>query len=181
MEYQLQRENPIAVFDSGVGGISVLRELIRIMPEEDFIYFGDSKNAPYGTKEKEKVRDLTIGCARKLFDQGAKGLVVACNTATSAAVRKLREMYPYIPIVGIEPALKPAALCMEHPKVLVMATPMTIHAETLGRHRACTKARLFRETAAPDAPDAAVVPLYPLVSSERSHLPGLAASFTALR
>ena len=57
MEYQLQRENPIAVFDSGVGGISVLRELIRIMPEEDFIYFGDSKNAPYGTKEKEKVRD----------------------------------------------------------------------------------------------------------------------------
>ena len=129
MEYQLQRENPIAVFDSGVGGISVLRELIRIMPEEDFIYFGDSKNAPYGTKEKEKVRDLTIGCARKLFDQGAKGLVVACNTATSAAVRKLREMYPYIPIVGIEPALKPAALCMEHPKVLVMATPMTIHEE----------------------------------------------------
>ena len=61
--------------------------------------------------------------------QGAKGLVVACNTATSAAVRKLREMYPYIPIVGIEPALKPAALCMEHPKVLVMATPMTIHEE----------------------------------------------------
>lgn len=72
MEYQLQRENPIAVFDSGVGGISVLRELIRIMPEEDFIYFGDSKNAPYGTKEKEKVRELTIGCARKLFDQGGK-------------------------------------------------------------------------------------------------------------
>lgn len=129
VEYQLQRENPIAVFDSGVGGISVLRELIRIMPEEDFIYFGDSKNAPYGTKEKEKVRELTIGCARKLFDQGAKGLVVACNTATSAAVRKLREMYPYIPIVGIEPALKPAALCMDHPKVLVMATPMTIHEE----------------------------------------------------
>lgn len=74
MEYQLQRENPIAVFDSGVGGISVLRELIRIMPEEDFIYFGDSKNAPYGTKEKEKVRELTIGCARKLFDQGQKVL-----------------------------------------------------------------------------------------------------------
>ena len=80
-------------------------------------------------QRKRKVRELTIGCARKLFDQGAKGLVVACNTATSAAVRKLREMYPYIPIVGIEPALKPAALCMEHPKVLVMATPMTIHEE----------------------------------------------------
>ena len=78
---------------------------------------------------KKLIWELTIGCARKLFDQGAKGLVVACNTATSAAVRKLREMYPYIPIVGIEPALKPAALCMEHPKVLVMATPMTIHEE----------------------------------------------------
>lgn len=74
MEYQLRKGNPIAVFDSGVGGISVLRELIRIMPEEDFIYFGDSKNAPYGTKEKEKVRELTIGCARKLFDQGQKVL-----------------------------------------------------------------------------------------------------------
>ena len=131
MEYQLQRENPIAVFDSGVGGISVLRELIRIMPEEDFIYFGDSKNAPYGVKTKEEVRKLTIACATGLFDQGAKGLVVACNTATSAAVRVLREMYPYIPIVGIEPAVKPAVLCMDHPRVLVMATPMTIHEEKL--------------------------------------------------
>lgn len=133
MEYQLQKEHPIAVFDSGVGGISVLRELIRIMPEEDFIYFGDSKNAPYGTRKKEEVRQLTIACARQLFDQGAKGLVVACNTATSAAVRVLREMYPYIPIVGIEPALKPAALCMEHPKVLVMATPMTIREDKFHR------------------------------------------------
>ena len=129
MEYQLQKESPIAVFDSGVGGISVLRELIRIMPQETFIYFGDSKNAPYGTKEKEEVQKLTVNCAEKLFAQGAKGLVVACNTATSAAVRLLREQYPYIPIVGIEPALKPAALCMEHPRVLVMATPMTIHEE----------------------------------------------------
>lgn len=126
MEYILDKKNPIAVFDSGVGGISVLRQLIRIMPDEDFIYFGDSKNAPYGIKTKEEVRDLTIQCAKQLFDQGAKGLVVACNTATSAAVRVLREMYPYIPIVGIEPALKPAALCMPHPRVLVMATPMTI-------------------------------------------------------
>ena len=125
--YQVKRENVIAVVDSGVGGISVLRELIKIMPNEDFVYFGDSKNAPYGTKSKEEVQALTIRCADRLFEQGAKGLVVACNTATSAAVRVLREMYPYIPIVGIEPAVKPAALCMEHPRVLVMATPMTIH------------------------------------------------------
>ncbi len=123
----MENESPIAVLDSGVGGISVLRELIKIMPNEDYIYYGDSKNAPYGTKSKEEVRALTIRCAERLFEQGAKGLVVACNTATSAAVRVLREMYPYIPIVGIEPAVKPAALCMEHPTVLVMATPMTIH------------------------------------------------------
>lgn len=129
MTYQLEKQNPIAVFDSGVGGISVLRELVKIMPQEDYIYFGDSKNAPYGMKEQSIVRELTIDCAKQLFDQGAKGLVVACNTATSAAVRVLRETYPYIAIVGIEPAVKPAVFCMEHPRVLVMATPMTIHAE----------------------------------------------------
>ena len=129
--YHIEKKQPIAVFDSGVGGISVLRELKKIMPNEDFIYFGDSKNAPYGVKTKEEVRKLTIACATGLFDQGAKGLVVACNTATSAAVRVLREMYPYIPIVGIEPAVKPAVLCMDHPRVLVMATPMTIHEEKL--------------------------------------------------
>lgn len=129
LAYQLQKENPIAVFDSGVGGISVLRELVKIMPQEDYIYFGDSKNAPYGMKDKLQVRKLTLDCAKRLFDQGAKGLVVACNTATSAAVRVLREMYPYIPIVGIEPAVKPAVFCMEHPRVLVMATPMTIREE----------------------------------------------------
>ena len=129
MNSNLQKEKPIAVFDSGVGGVSVLRELIKIMPDEDYIYMGDSKNAPYGTKSKEEVRELTVSCAENLFSQGAKGLVVACNTATSAAVRVLREMYPQIPIVGIEPAVKPAVFCMEYPKVLVMATPMTIREE----------------------------------------------------
>ncbi len=129
MNSNLQRKRSIAVFDSGVGGISVLRELIKIMPNEDYIYMGDSKNAPYGTKSKEEVRKLTVSCAQNLFSQGAKGLVVACNTATSAAVRVLREMYPQVPIVGIEPAVKPAALCMEYPRVLVMATPMTIREE----------------------------------------------------
>lgn len=122
--------NPIAVFDSGVGGISVLRELLKVMPEEDYIYFGDSANAPYGTKTLDEVRELTCEHARRLlFEEGAKGLVVACNTATSAAVRCLREMYPDIPIVGIEPAVKPAVMCKEQPRVLVMATPMTIREE----------------------------------------------------
>ncbi len=123
------KEQPIAVFDSGVGGISVLRELVKILPNEDYIYYGDSKHAPYGTKSLEEVRTLTCEHAKELFARGAKGLVVACNTATSAAVRMLREQYPHIPIVGIEPAVKPAVICKENPTVLVMATPMTIREE----------------------------------------------------
>lgn len=126
LPFIIQKEQPVAVFDSGMGGISVLRELVKIMPNEDFIYYGDSANAPYGTKSLEEVRTLTCQHARDLFESGAKGLVVACNTATSAAVRVLREKYPYIPIVGIEPAVKPAVKSAEHPIVLVMATPMTI-------------------------------------------------------
>ncbi len=133
MKYSLQSDGPVAVFDSGVGGISVLRELAHLMPEEDYLYYGDSKNAPYGVKDAKTVRALTCGHAKRLFDQGAKGLVVACNTATSAAVRTLRERYPYIPIVGIEPAVKPAAQCGEHPRVLVLATPMTIREEKFRR------------------------------------------------
>ena len=122
---------PIGVMDSGVGGISVLKELVKVMPQEDFIYYGDSKNAPYGTKTLEEVRSLVFAVAEDLLDRGAKGLVVACNTATSAAVRKLRETYPDLPIVGIEPAVKPAVNFMEHPRVLVMATPMTVREEKL--------------------------------------------------
>lgn len=120
---------PIAVFDSGVGGISVLREMIKIMPGEDFLYYGDSRNAPYGTKSLEEVRGLTISHTKDFIARGAKAVAIACNTATSAAVRILRQMYPNLPLVGIEPALKPAVLYKEHPKVLVMATPMTIREE----------------------------------------------------
>ena len=129
MDIDEKKGRPIGVFDSGVGGISVLRELIGVMPCENYIYLGDSKNAPYGTKSLEEVRELSFANARMLLEQGAKGLVVACNTATSAAVRLMRGMYPDLPIVGIEPALKPAALQKEHPRVLVMATPMTVHQE----------------------------------------------------
>lgn len=128
-DFAWHQNQPIGVFDSGVGGISVLRELLAIMPHENYIYLGDSKNAPYGTKPLELVRELSFANARALLDQGAKGLVVACNTATSAAVRLMRERYQGLPIVGIEPALKPAALQKEHPHVLVMATPMTVQQE----------------------------------------------------
>lgn len=122
-----QKKNaPIAVFDSGVGGISVLRALVKEMPNENFWYYGDSAHAPYGTKTLEEVRTLTFDFARYAISEGAKALVVACNTATSAAVRMLREQYPKFPIVGIEPALKPAVLSKDNPNVIVMATPMTI-------------------------------------------------------
>ena len=123
------RRQPIGVFDSGVGGISVLRECVKIMPNEDFIYYGDSKNAPYGTKPTEVVRELTIAQVKRFLEIPIKGCVIACNSATSAAVRVLREMYPELPLVGIEPALKPASLYKRDPRVLVLATPMTIKEE----------------------------------------------------
>ena len=125
-----QVTNPIAVFDSGMGGISVLKEMVRLMPNEDFIYYGDSKHAPYGTKSLEEVRRLTIEHITDLIEnKQAKAIAVACNTATSAAVRILREMYPAVPLVGVEPAIKPAVMACSHPRVLVMATPMTLHEE----------------------------------------------------
>ncbi len=128
-----KKDASIAVFDSGLGGVSVLKEMIKIMPQENFYYYGDSKNAPYGTKTTEEVRDLTITHVERFIEMGAKGVVVACNTATSAAVRVLREMYPNLPLVGIEPAVKPAVECFPKGRILVMATPMTIREEKLHR------------------------------------------------
>ena len=120
---------PIGVLDSGVGGISVLRELVALMPNENYIFYGDSYNAPYGTKSLEEVQRLTCAATEHLVNRGAKALVVACNTATSAAINILRRRYPDIPVIGIEPALKPAVLASAHPRVLVMATPMTLREE----------------------------------------------------
>ncbi len=124
-----KKSAPIAVIDSGVGGISVLSELLRIMPRESYIYFADSKNAPYGVKTRDEVLSIMLENTETLLGKGAKAIVVACNTATSAAVRVMREMYPSLPIVGIEPAIKPAALVCEHPTVVVMATPLTLKEE----------------------------------------------------
>ena len=121
-----RNDAPIAVFDSGVGGISVLKALLSEMPNENYWYYGDSANAPYGTKNLEEVRRLTVLHVDRFIAEGAKAVVVACNTATSAAVRLLRQKYRTVPIIGIEPAVKPAALSGIHPNVIVMATPMTI-------------------------------------------------------
>ncbi len=123
----------IAVFDSGVGGISVLRHLVRLLPEERFLYFGDSANAPYGTKTKDQVRDLSFAAAERLMERGIKALVVACNTATSAAITQLREAYPELIVIGIEPALKLAADKFPGGRLGVMATPMTLREEKFAK------------------------------------------------
>lgn len=117
---------PIGVFDSGLGGISVLRACVRLLPQENFLFFGDSANAPYGEKSLDQVRALTLSAVDRLLEQGVKGIVVACNTATSAAIGLLRQLHPGLPIIGIEPAVKPAALAAGSSSVIVMATPLTI-------------------------------------------------------
>ena len=122
---------PIGFMDSGLGGLSVMKEALRIMPQEDFIYFGDSANAPYGTRPTKEIKRLTYDVVEKLLDMGIKGLAIACNTATSAAVKSLREDYPDLPLVGIEPAVKPAVEHSEGGRILIMATPMTIAQEKL--------------------------------------------------
>ena len=126
-----RRDAPIAVFDSGVGGISVLRELMALMPGENYLYFGDSANAPYGEKSTEEVRRLTLQNAQMLLSCGAKALVIACNTATAAAITLLREQYPDTVIIGIEPALKLAADRFPAGKIGIMATQVTLREEKL--------------------------------------------------
>ena len=128
----MDKHSYIAVFDSGVGGVSVLRELRRLCPGERFYYFGDSANAPYGKKTTDEVRALTLAAGRKLLvEQGCKALVVACNTATAAAITDLRAEYPDRIVVGIEPALKLA--CDRHPggTVGIMATDVTLREQKL--------------------------------------------------
>ena len=123
------QDRPIAFFDSGLGGISVLRETVRLLPQENYLYYGDSLHAPYGVRPEAEIRALAGAAAEQLVQAGAKALVVACNTATSAAIVQLREAYPDIPVIGTEPALKPAVEKYPGGRILVMATPMTIRQE----------------------------------------------------
>ncbi len=123
----------IAVIDSGVGGISVLRELVRLMPNEKFLYFGDSANAPYGTKTVQEVQTMTQATVKRLMQRGIKALVVACNTATATAIELLRQTYPDFIIIGIEPALKPAVTQFPQGSVGILATPVTLRGEKLKR------------------------------------------------
>ena len=125
-----QSHDYIAVFDSGVGGISVLRHLLRYLPGERFLYFGDSANAPYGSRSTEEVRQLTLAAAEKLTSEyPVKALVIACNTATAAAVQQVRQQYPDLIVIGIEPALKVAADHFPGGRIGVMATEVTLREE----------------------------------------------------
>ncbi len=123
-----QKRDPIGVFDSGAGGISTLREMIRELPDERFIYFGDTANAPYGTKSTEDVIDCVRGVVKHLTERNIKALVIACNTATGAAAATLRQELS-IPVIGMEPALKPASKARKNGSVLVLATPLTLSQE----------------------------------------------------
>ena len=125
-----EKNSYIAVFDSGVGGISVLRHLIRLMPQERFVYFGDSANAPYGSRSTQEVRELTLAAVQFLLTQyPLKALVIACNTATAAAVNDVRQAHPDLIVVGIEPALKVAADHYPGGRVGVLATEVTLREE----------------------------------------------------
>jgi glutamate racemase len=118
---------PIGVFDSGVGGLSVLRHIRAQLPHEHLLYVADAGYAPYGDKPEELVAQRSLSIAAFLVERGAKALVVACNTATVGAIKALRAAYPTMPIVGVEPGLKPAAAASASRKVGVLATYVTLH------------------------------------------------------
>ena len=122
----MQNNAPVGVFDSGVGGLSVLREIRQLLPDERLLYVADSGHVPYGDKTPEFIRQRSQQIAGFLLDQGAKALVVACNTATAAAVVSLRETWPRLPIIGMEPAVKPAAAATRSGVVGVLATTGTL-------------------------------------------------------
>ncbi len=126
-------DQPIGVFDSGLGGISVLREIVALLPTEDYIFYGDSANAPYGVRPTEEIRSLTVAVFDKLIEQGVKAIVIACNTASSAAGDFLRRKYPELPIIAIEPALKPAVLSSPGGRIAVMATEATLREKKFSR------------------------------------------------
>ena len=124
---------PIGVYDSGFGGLSVWRELYRALPDESLIYLGDGKNCPYGSLPEERIREYAEQLVGELVGRGCKLIVVACNTATAAAITHLRERFSQIPIVGLEPAVKPACQMTKSRKVAVVATERSLGSEKFRR------------------------------------------------
>ncbi len=130
--------NPIGIYDSGFGGLSVWRELYRALPNESLVYLGDGKNCPYGSQSADKILQYAIQSVEQLLERGCKMIVVACNTATAVAIKHLREKYPAVPFVGLEPAVKPACLTTKSGVVGVVATERSLQGEkfltTLARY-----------------------------------------------
>lgn len=120
----------IGIFDSGIGGLTVLKEAVKLMPNEDFLYYADTKHVPYGTKPKEEARGYIFDAVNFFAECKVEALVVACNTATSIAINDLRKKYSF-PIIGMEPAVKPAVEKVDDRRVLVLATPITVSEKKL--------------------------------------------------
>jgi glutamate racemase len=125
----LTQRAPIGVFDSGVGGLSILRQIRKLLPYEDLVYFADQNHVPYGPRPMAEVRHFAVGISRLLLELDAKVIVVACNTASAAALQHLRATFPQVPFVGMEPAVKPAAEVTQSGQVGVLATPATFEGE----------------------------------------------------
>ncbi len=123
---------PIGLFDSGIGGTSIWREIHNLLPHEDTIYLADSKNAPYGKKSKQEIIDLSAKNVDFLLKQDCKIIVVACNTATTNAIKELRDKYN-VPFIGIEPAIKPAANLSSTQTIGILATKGTLNSELFNK------------------------------------------------
>lgn len=179
-EFDAYDSRPVGVLDSGVGGLSILREIRALMPAEHIVYVADQGHVPYGPRTIEQVRDFTVKIARFLLAQQVKLIVVACNTASAAGLYALREQFPAIPFVGMEPAVKPAARDTRTGVIGVIATEATfqgeLYASVVGRFaqdvrvetRACPEFVLLAEAGQTDTPaarDAAHRCLAPLVAA----------------
>ena len=125
----MNKSGKIGIFDSGIGGVTVLREIIKILPNENYIYYSDSKNNPYGDKTDEEIQQLCDNIVQHFIKEKCKVIIIACNTASSKAVKLLREKYPQIPFVAIEPAYKMVHDYAYDKPTLVMATKGTIDSE----------------------------------------------------
>lgn len=149
--------DPIGMFDSGAGGLAVLREVRRLLPGEDIIYYADTAQFPYGPKPAEEIRGRSFAITRELLARGAKAIVIACNTATSAAIGPLREAFA-VPFVGMEPALKPAAARTRSGVVALLVTPGTARGEKLasliGRYGAGADVRVIEAPGLADCVEA---------------------------
>ncbi len=159
----LQPAGPIAVFDSGVGGLSVLRPLRALLPHEDLIYLADQAHVPYGPRPAAQIQTFSHSMTRFFLEQGAKCVVVACNTATAAALDHLRASFPQAPFVGMEPAVKPGAAATRTGKVGVLATAGTFESQRY----ASLMARFARDVTLYEDPCTGLVPLI-----EAGHLDG---------